>query len=255
MDVSVIIPNFDFIDFQSTRKFCDQIARAKFLDHKNVLKVLGLTTDSEEALMIVTGITIIKATIKLNVLLSKLFCFDTIFRFYLSEPLTDATLYSFIREKARELDVVQTSLQICDAMKYLEDRGVHHGDLCTKNIFVNTDNVVKVLIGINPFGERVHEGFQTLRTDVFSFGVVMWEMIRDAQLFKSIPKRSKCLEKKDKTWEDTCSEVCGLLKSCVDTKNPIVNVIEKCWEVQKTPLSFSSISKMLKTILVAQGKV
>lgn len=157
--------------------------------------------------------------------------------------------------------MVETALQISDAMKYLEDRGVHHGDLSTKSIFVNTDKVVKVLIGINPFGERVHEGFQTLRTDVFSFGVVMWELVTRgiplhvAQRFYTIPKRSKCLLKKDKTWEDMCSEVCSLLRSCIDTENPMVQVIDKCLEVQETPLTFAAISTLLKSILAAQGKV
>lgn len=54
-DVSVFLPKFDFIDFENTRKFCDQILRTKFLDHKNVVKILGLATDSEDTLMIITG--------------------------------------------------------------------------------------------------------------------------------------------------------------------------------------------------------
>ncbi|CAN6888319.1 unnamed protein product [Brassica oleracea] len=119
VDVCVIIPQFDFIDFRSTRKFSDQVVRFKFLDHKNIVKVLGLTTDLEDTLMIVT------------------------------ESLSEGSLYSFIHDKPRELDVLHTSLQICDAMQYLHDRGFHHGDLCTKNIFVNTHKVVK-LFGIHP---------------------------------------------------------------------------------------------------------
>lgn len=55
VDVCVIIPQFDFIDFRSTRKFSDQVVRFKFLDHKNIVKVLGLTTDLEDTLIIVTG--------------------------------------------------------------------------------------------------------------------------------------------------------------------------------------------------------
>ncbi|KAF3587605.1 hypothetical protein F2Q69_00032260 [Brassica cretica] len=180
-----------------TRKFSDQVVRFKFLDHKNIVKVLGLTTDLEDTLMIVT------------------------------ESLSEGSLYSFIHDKPRELDVLHTSLQICDAMQYLHD--------------------------------RVHEGFQTVRADIFSFGLVLWELVTRriplaaAQRSFTTPKESKRLRKK-KTWEETCFNVGSLLRSCMKTQSSLVQVIEKCWEVPEAPLTFAAISTLLKSLLTPQQK-
>eukprot|EP00731_Ephydatia_muelleri_P021129 Em0013g856a len=84
-------------------------------------------------------------------------------------------------------DLINIATKIASGMTFLEERKVVHGSLCARNVLVGTSLDIKinlrtydlnrdsVLKWMSP--ETLFDGTSTTYSDVWSFGVTMWELV------------------------------------------------------------------------------
>ena len=83
---------------------------------------------------------------------------------------------------------------ICDAMSYLEEKGIVHRDLAASNVLISADDIAKVsdfglakkILDENKTGvkvrikwaapEAIKEKLYSNKSDMWSFGVLLWEI-------------------------------------------------------------------------------
>ncbi|XP_078363420.1 fibroblast growth factor receptor 2-like [Oculina patagonica] len=130
-------------------------------------------------------------------------------------------------------DVMSISWQIAQGMEYLTRKGIVHRDLAARNVLVCDSKLVKVAdfglarstLGENVYHvtgqhnklpvkwmspESINDGVSTAKSDVWSYGIVLWEIatlggfpypgIKNSELMRLL-KRGYRMEK-----PDTCSE-------------------------------------------------
>ena len=97
--------------------------------------------------------------------------------------------------------VLATALQICSGMAYLHSQGVVHGDLSANNVLLTSEGIAKVAdFGMarqvedpavtNSMGtvayqppELLRDGLLSAKTDVYSFGVLLFELFTSARAY------------------------------------------------------------------------
>ena len=103
------------------------------------------------------------------------------------------------------VDKVRMALEAAHGVQYLHERGIIHRDLKSQNLLLDSENTVKVAdLGISRFmmsgqtmtGQRgtphwmapeVIEGLRyTEKADVYSFGVILWELVSESEPFRGV---------------------------------------------------------------------
>jgi len=98
--------------------------------------------------------------------------------------------------------------EICSAVRYLHNEGVIHSDLKPENILVTRNGTPKIIdftVGVNHHGEGQIEhrgktelytspeqakgGMPTVRSDIYSLGVILKHIMTDRSTFKSLSNR------------------------------------------------------------------
>lgn len=165
---------------------------------------------------------------------------NTVILEYISgKPLSE------INHEVRECEVLDWTLQICDAVSELHRNGIIHRDIKPSNIMLTDDNVIKIIdfdisrtykqyrrndtrnMGTDGFAPPEQYGFaQTdFRTDIYAIGAVMYELVSGGKPI------------------DTLHTYRGILKT----------VIEKCVKLDPKD-RFQSIAE-LKNALVPSERV
>jgi Tol biopolymer transport system component len=144
---------------------------------------------------------------------------------------------------------IDYGLQIAGALEYAHARGIVHRDLKPANVMVTGEGIVKVLdfglaratrpladspaISGHAFSratvtggvvgtpgymspEQAVGGSLDGRTDIWSFGVVLWEMLTGERLFTGIPEVLEARIRFDKLPRETPPIVRGLIMRCLE---------------------------------------
>nr|BAA81724.2 protein tyrosine kinase [Ephydatia fluviatilis] len=176
------------------------------------------------------------------------------------------SLLSYLKNNQATLDaysMLNFSRQIADGMAYLEEKRMVHRDLAARNVLVHTPQLVKItdfgLTRIIDVGESHYKatgGMVPLRwmapesiflfeythkSDVWSFGVTIWEILT----FGRLPYKGK-----------NGKEVSQLVKNGQQLERPatcdanLYHLLEQCWlhDQTKRP-SFSALSNSLNVML------
>ncbi|KAL9980680.1 hypothetical protein ACROYT_G009297 [Oculina patagonica] len=158
-------------------------------------------------------------------------------------------------------DMMSFSWQIAQGMKYLSGKGIIHRDLAARNVLVCDDKLVKIAdfgLARNTLGddvyhttgqhcklpvkwmspEAINDGVFTAKSDVWSYGVVLWEIatlggvpypgVKNREL-KRLLKRGYRMEK-----PDTCSE-------------EFYQMMTRCWaDIPETRPTFTELCRDLE---------
>ena len=152
------------------------------------------------------------------------------------------------KENIGSKNLLEWSLQIAQGMAYLEDLGIVHGDLATRNIMVKNPSSIKIIFdGLTKFctnlnnynkmwlaPESMKNKTFTIKSDVWSFGITIWELLT----FGEDPLRDTW-----KTWNYSSYlemlDEGGRLPQPAMATNEVFYQLLKCWiyEPEIDPLS------------------
>ncbi|KAG9509208.1 Tyrosine kinase receptor Cad96Ca, partial [Fragariocoptes setiger] len=158
-------------------------------------------------------------------------------------------------------DLIRFSYQIATGMDYVASRGIIHRDLAARNILVNSDKVCKIadfglarkvgdqciykchrrgaklpVLWMAP--ESLSKSNYTTESDVFSFGVLMWEIVT----LGSTPYSTNVESGEWLLKPDHCEP-------------EIYDIMLKCWKLDpKERASFKELADKLNELLVSDGE-
>ncbi len=179
------------------------------------------------------------------------------------------------KEKLGIDEAVEYSIQIGKALKAAHDKDIIHRDIKSENIMINNENMVKVMdfglaklkdeAGLTKTGtagtiaymapEQL-QGFEIdTRTDIWSFGVVMYEMLTGQLPFKGEYESAmmySIVNVEPEPMKDVPEElektVCKALVKNLDSRYQ--NIDELLQELKKMPSSVAISEKQEKSIVV-----
>jgi serine/threonine protein kinase len=186
-------------------------------------------------------------------------CFNKNNFYLVTEYLEKQSLKKLLDDSSQELsflDRLKMILDIAIAILYLHSRSprVYHRDLKSSNILVDSHNRVKLCdFGISKIYDQftqmptnssstcfwmapefIQDGVFSDRSDVYSFAILMWEIItRDTRPFKGIREITflvggDILKNRPKIPENLNRDVKGLIERCWDgdpNKRPDIKTI------------------------------
>ena len=217
------------------------------LDHPNVIRTLGACT--------VNTPFIVMEYMEKGDLNQYLQDFDTIEQG--SSPPTDLTISMGT--------LVSMSAQIADAMKYLASRNYIHRDLATRNCLVGQESRIKIadfgmsknlyrshyyfmsahaILPIRWMAKECFYGKFSAKTDVWSFGVTMWEVFT---LGKDIPYED--MDDSEVVADASDEGNRQLLKKPKDCPDDVYEVMMLCWEEEpKDRATFEKLHETLSSL-------
>ena len=217
------------------------------LDHPNVIHTLGACT--------VNTPFIVMEYMEKGDLNQYLQDFDTIEQG--SSPPTDLTISVGT--------LVSMSAQIADAMKYLASRNYIHRDLATRNCLVGQESRIKIadfgmsknlyrshyyfmsahaILPIRWMAKECFYGKFSAKTDVWSFGVTMWEVFT---LGKDIPYED--MDDSEVVADASDEGNRQLLKKPKDCPDNVYEVMMLCWEEEpKDRATFEKLHETLSSL-------
>ena len=198
-----------------------EIEIMKKLSHRNIVEIKGFVEDPQ--------LMLVMEYLELGSLISYL----------------KVHKHRMLQHGVSQLPFKKFALDIVDGMKYLESRKIVHRDLAARNILVASDCEVK----ISDFGlaqvikegdyyrmrtqqclplrwyapESIMRGTFTHKSDVWSFGVTMWEMFSFGKdpVYPECDHDSKLLEKLEEGKRLECPENCPL---------EVYEIMRSCWK-------------------------
>ncbi|XP_076318089.1 tyrosine kinase receptor Cad96Ca-like [Tachypleus tridentatus] len=201
--------------------------------------------------------------------------------FVIMEYITGGKLQSYLRESRAERfygnlhgtsrhlssrDLTSFAYQVAKGMEYLSSKGIIHRDLAARNILVGEHKICKIAdfgfardVIINRVYERKSEGrlpirwmapeslfdnIFTTKTDVWSFGILMWEIVT----LGSTPYPGMA-----------AAEVMGRVRDGYRLEKPdhckrkMYNIMYYCWDKDsKERPSFSELVRLLDKLLISE---
>ncbi len=172
----VILKKIPYNKFNSAKQYIEITSK---LNHKNIAKIYETLADNE---------------------------YGYITMEYLEGETLKSAIDKGFNDFARVKDIVE---QICQALSIAHQQNIIHKNLCPENIFINNDNMVKILNFDTPLyampqisadyliNYKAPEQFEGLsldiRADIFSLGIIIYEMI-----YRKYPQLPLDPENKDK---------------------------------------------------------
>ncbi|XP_048130596.1 serine/threonine-protein kinase STY46-like isoform X3 [Rhodamnia argentea] len=243
-DVAVKILKSEQLNDTLQDEFAQEVAILRQVQHKNIVRFIGACTKPPH------------------------FCIVT-------EYMPGGSLYSYLHKNHNVLKLPQLlkfAIDVCEGMEYLHKSNIIHRDLKTANLLMDNHNVVKVAdFGVARFQSQ--GGVMTAETgtyrwmapevinhqpydekaDVFSFAVVLWELITAKIPYENLTPLQAALGVRQ-----------GLRPELPENAHPkLLEVMQRCWEAEpgKRP-AFCEITVELEHLLqevqelpqVANGK-
>ncbi|XP_035207617.1 tyrosine kinase receptor Cad96Ca-like, partial [Stegodyphus dumicola] len=224
----------------------------KLLDpHPNVVTLLGCCTDRDPMFLIMEYVQNGKL------------------QTYLRESRAER-FYGNLHGSSRHLtsrDLTLFAYQVAKGMEYLSAKGIIHRDLAARNVLVGDNKTCKVAdfgfardVIINHVYERKSEGrlpirwmapeslydnIYTTKTDVWSFGVVMWEIVTLGSTPYPGMAAADVLRKVKEGFRLEKPEHC---------KREVYNIMFYCWDrdPNKRP-SFTELVQLLDKLLISEN--
>ncbi len=169
------LPHRSSIDESEQARFLQEARAAAILNHPNICTVHAIETSNDE-------------------------------RFIVMEYIDGRTLRELIGTgRLRINDCIAYAIEICEALQEAHSKGIVHRDIKADNIMVNSKNHIKVMdfglaklkgslkltkssstVGTLAYmsPEQIQGGEADIRSDIFSFGVVLYEMLTGHMPFR-----------------------------------------------------------------------
>uniref|UniRef100_A0A3Q2CLY1 non-specific protein-tyrosine kinase n=1 Tax=Cyprinodon variegatus TaxID=28743 RepID=A0A3Q2CLY1_CYPVA len=201
------------------------------LRHNNLVQLLGVIVEENGSLFIVT------------------------------EYMAKGCLVDYLRSRGRTVlggeALVNFSLDVCEAMAYLEANNFVHRDLAARNVLVSDDNIAKV----SDFGltkeasstqdtaklpvkwtapEALREKKFSTKSDVWSYGILLWEIYSFGRVpYPRIPLKD-VVPRVEKGYKMDCPDGCPEV---------VYNIMKQCWNLDPAARpSFQMLREWLQHI-------
>ncbi|RAL40691.1 unnamed protein product [Cuscuta campestris] len=231
LDVAVKVFRSDDLDQKLKDEFAQEVYILRHVQHKNVVRFIGACSKLPH-LWIVT------------------------------EYMSVGSLFDYLRKGLTVLKLPQLlrfAIDISEGMEYLHQNNIIHRDLKTANLLIDAQNVVKVAdFGIARFLNKGgvmtaetgtyrwmapeimnHQPYDQ-RADVFSFGIVLWELLTSKVPYDNMTPIQAAVGVNQ-----------GLRPQLPEDTHPkLLDVMQRCWQAapDNRP-SFSEIKAELEELL------
>ncbi|XP_034443468.1 tyrosine-protein kinase CSK-like isoform X1 [Hippoglossus hippoglossus] len=187
--------------------------------------------------------------------------------FIVTEYMAKGCLVDYLRSRGRTVlggdALLNFTLDVSEAMAYLETNNFVHRDLAARNVLVSEDNIAKV----SDFGltkeasstqdtaklpvkwtspEALREKKFSTKSDVWSFGVLLWEIYSFGRVpYPRIPLK-EVVPRVEKGYTMDCPDGCPEV---------VYNIMKMCWNLDPAARpSFQMLKERLQHISKGMGK-
>uniref|UniRef100_UPI003AABC2F5 tyrosine-protein kinase CSK-like isoform X2 n=1 Tax=Centroberyx gerrardi TaxID=166262 RepID=UPI003AABC2F5 len=170
--------------------------------------------------------------------------------FIVAEYMAKGSLVDYLRSRGRTVigldSLLNFSLDVCEAMEYLEANNFVHRDLAARNVLVSEDNIAKDTAKLpvkwtSP--EALREKKFSTKSDVWSFGILLWEIYSFGRVpYPRIPLKD-VVPRVEKGYMMECPDGCPEV---------VYNIMKQCWDLD--PVARPSFNMLSETIQhISQG--